>query len=49
MSWLTDPSSLTARVKARCSEFGVQLLGQKLGRALRDEAVLLGLRAGERV
>ena len=47
--WLTDPSSLTARVKARCSEFGVELLGQALGRALRDEAVLLGLRAGERV
>ena len=49
MAWLTDPSSLTARVKARCGEFGVQQHGQRLGRALRDEAVLLGLRVGERV
>ena len=49
MSWLTDPSSLTARVKARCDQFSVHLLRQKLGQALRDEAVLLGLRAGERV
>lgn len=49
MPWLTDPSSLTARVKSRCNEFGVELLGQALGRALRDEAVLLGLRAGEHV
>lgn len=47
--WLTDPSSLTARVRARCDELCVQVLFQGLGAALSDEAALLGLRAGERV
>ena len=47
--WLTDPASLTSRIRARCTRFSVQLLGQRLGRALNDEAVLLGLHAGELV
>lgn len=45
--WLTDPGSLTARIRARCEGFSVRVLGQRLGRVHRDEAVLLGLRAGE--
>ncbi|ENO83939.1 chorismate--pyruvate lyase family protein [Thauera linaloolentis] len=47
--WLTDPSSLTARIRRRCVRFGVQVLYQGAGRAMRDEAVLFGLRAGARV
>lgn len=47
--WLTDPSSLTARIRARCQAFSVRLLRQRPGSAQRDEAALLGLRAGERV
>jgi chorismate--pyruvate lyase len=47
--WLTDPASLTSRIRARCAQFSVQLLEQRLGRALNDEAALLGLRAGELV
>lgn len=47
--WLTDPSSLTARIRRRCGRFGVEVLYQGLGQAVRDEAILLGLRAGERV
>ena len=47
--WLTDPASLTARVRARCDALCVQVLFQGLGAALCDEAALLGLRTGERV
>ena len=45
--WLTDPGSLTARIRARCGEFRVQVLRQGLGRPCPDEAALLGMRAGE--
>lgn len=45
--WLQDPGSLTARVRARCSTFEVRVLFQGLGSVHRDEAALLGLRAGE--
>ncbi|AUL98846.1 chorismate--pyruvate lyase [Zoogloeaceae bacteirum Par-f-2] len=45
--WLTDPGSLTARIRARCADFGVRVLSQRLKRPNRDEAKLLGLRAGE--
>jgi chorismate--pyruvate lyase len=48
-AWLSDPSSLTARIRARCGALDVRVLFQGLGGALRDEAALLGLRAGERV
>jgi chorismate lyase len=45
--WLTDPASLTARIRARCERFSVRVLGQRLARVHRDEAALLELRAGE--
>ena len=45
--WLTDPGSLTARIRARCEGFSVRVLGQRLARVHRDEAAVLGLRAGE--
>ncbi|ATE61278.1 chorismate--pyruvate lyase family protein [Thauera sinica] len=47
--WLTDPASLTSRIRARCTHFAVRLLFQGPGSARLDEAALLGLRAGERV
>lgn len=46
--WLRDAGSLTARIRARCGRFAVQVVCQKLARVHRDEAVLLGLRPGER-
>src|SRR5690606_18104630 len=46
--WLTDPSSLTARIRARCERVSVNLLFQGLASAVPDEAILLGLRSGER-
>ncbi len=45
--WLTDPGSLTARIRARCGAFRVQVLAQRLAAPQRDEAQLLGLPAGE--
>ena len=47
LPWLTDPGSLTARIRARCARFSVRVLGQALARVHRDEAALLGLRGGE--
>lgn len=47
--WLTDPASLTSRIRARCEHFSVHLLFQGPGCARLDEAALLGLRAGKRV
>lgn len=45
--WLTDPGSLTARIRARCRRFSVRVQGQRLARVHRDEAAVLGLRAEE--
>lgn len=45
--WLTDPASLTARIRARCRQFSVAVLAQGLARVRRDEASLLGLRQDE--
>ena len=45
---LRDAGSLTARIRARCERFAVQVVCQKLARVHRDEALLLGLRPGER-
>jgi chorismate--pyruvate lyase len=45
--WLTDPASLTARIRARCERFSVRVLGQRLARVHSDEAAVLGLAAGE--
>lgn len=49
LPWLTDHDSLTAAVRARCSELRVRVLRQGLGRVLPDEAPLVGVRAGARV
>lgn len=46
--WLTDTGSLTTRIVARCGKFRVQVLSQALQVPHRDEAAVLGLRAGER-
>ena len=48
LPWLRDAGSLTARIRARCERFAVQVVGQHLGPVHPDEAVLLGLRPGER-
>ncbi|KON81368.1 chorismate lyase [Azoarcus sp. PA01] len=45
--WLTDPGSLTARIRSRCSVFSVDVLAQRLAVPHPDEAALLGLRRGE--
>lgn len=47
--WLTDPASLTARIRQRCQHFAVALCYQGPGKALRDEALALRLRRGERL
>ena len=47
--WLTDAHSLTAAVRMRCKVLRVEVLRQHLGRALPDEAALLGVRPGARV
>lgn len=47
LPWLADPASLTARIRARCDDFSVAVLGQRLGPGYRDEGVVLGLREGE--
>lgn len=46
-AWLTDPHSLTARIRARCGRLTVTVLAQGRGRPHPDEARLLRLRAGE--
>ncbi|HQR51418.1 MAG TPA: chorismate lyase [Methylophilaceae bacterium] len=45
--WLVDAGSLTRRLQAHCKAFSVQKVRQQRGRALRDEAQLLGMRAHE--
>jgi chorismate--pyruvate lyase len=40
--WLTDPHSLTARIRARCGHFSVRPLTQGRARAGLDEACLIG-------
>ncbi|MDB5887863.1 MAG: Chorismate lyase [Rhodocyclales bacterium] len=47
--WLGDTASLTARIEARCDQLRVKVLSQGLARPHHDEAVVLGLRAGELV
>lgn len=46
--WLIDPHSLTARIRARCQRFEVEVLGQRLACPQVDEAAALGLPVGER-
>ncbi|HSO06511.1 MAG TPA: chorismate lyase [Pelomicrobium sp.] len=45
--WLTDRGSLTARIRAGCTEFSVRPVRQALDRPFRDEFGCLGLRRGE--
>jgi chorismate lyase len=45
--WLVDAGSLTRRLQSRCKAFSVKKVCQQRGRALRDEAQLLGMRAHE--
>ncbi len=40
--WLTDPHSLTARIRRRCRRFSVRPLKQGRAAADRDEACLIG-------
>ena len=47
--WLSDHHSLTAAVRIRCGELRVEVLRQALGRALPDEAPLLGVPPDTRV
>lgn len=47
--WLTDRTSLTARLRSRCQQFSVRLLRQGFVLPHRDEAALLGLRGTRRV
>ena len=48
-SWLTDPGSLTRRLRQGSTRFELRLLRQGAGRALRDEYPLLGLPHGRKV
>lgn len=45
--WLVDAGSLTQRLQDRCKAFAVRGVRQQRGWALRDEALLLGMRAHE--
>ena len=47
-SWLLDPDSLTARLKAHCHQFRVELLGQRIEPCQADEAVA-AIPVGEQV
>ena len=46
--WLTDGSSLTARIAARCGELRVRVLCVKVALPNEDERSLIGLRRGAR-
>lgn len=48
-SWLTDPGSLTQRLRAGSRRFELRLLRQGWARAQRDEYALLGLPRGRKV
>ncbi len=43
--WLIDRGSLTARIQARCDEFRVHVLSQRLARPESDEYRVIGVRA----
>lgn len=45
--WLTDPHSLTARIRARCRRFSVRPLRQGRAPVAADEACLLGIGRGQ--
>lgn len=41
--WLTDDNSLTARIRARCGCFSLQVVSQGKGRVVPDERAALGV------
>ncbi len=41
--WLTDNSSLTARIRARCGRFSLEVVGQGKAGVLPDELAALGV------
>jgi chorismate-pyruvate lyase len=41
--WLTDDSSLTARIRSRCGRFSLQVVSQGKGRVMPDERAALGV------
>lgn len=41
--WLSDDSSLTARIRARCRHFSLQVVSQGKGRVMPDERAALGV------
>ncbi|WP_374400795.1 chorismate lyase [Niveibacterium sp.] len=43
-AWLTGRGSLTARIRARCTDFEVRVQQQRLGLPLPDERRLIGVR-----
>jgi chorismate--pyruvate lyase len=47
-TWLTDDSSLSRRLQARCGagRFNVEIISERLARPSRDEAAMLGLPQG---
>lgn len=47
--WLLDPGSLTARIKAVCTNFRVRVVGQGRVAGGLDEAALFGVRQGRRL
>jgi chorismate--pyruvate lyase len=48
LSWLLDPSSLTARLSQCCQHFRVEVLGQKIQPCTREEATA-DINVGEQV
>jgi len=48
MSWLVEPSSLTARLKANAGHFRVSVLGQRI-ESCREEEASADIKAGEQV
>jgi chorismate--pyruvate lyase len=47
-AWLLDDGALTARIKARCRDFHVQVLRQGRVRVTREERALLGIHGSAR-
>jgi chorismate--pyruvate lyase len=48
-AWLSDPGSMTFKLRARCEQLRVQRLRQHSGNALADECAMLALRARDPV
>ena len=44
--WLLDRGSLTGRIQARCADFRLDVLSQRIARVRPDERAATGMRAG---